>query len=198
MQADKAKELCIKAHEGQWRRGWRYTTDSEEAEIISLMMIVDYASGLPDQIPLTTGFIAVWENDMWRVKQPYSAHPMAVAEMMSTDEEKTVAYLHDVVEDCEGWELVTRVDYKSYYYLVDPQGNFTEITQRIYFALVSLTKSSGEDYDKYLERLSSSHLAVKVKIADMFHNMSSNPTEKQKIKYKKGLTKLLTFIGEVE
>lgn len=34
-----------------------------------------------------------------KVGQDYILHPITVASFMSTDEEKVVAYLHDVVED---------------------------------------------------------------------------------------------------
>ena len=141
MTPEQAKELCILAHKGQFRR---------------------------DGIT------------------PYSTHPIAVAEMMNTDEEKIVAYLHDVIEDTDYNEqqimekLYNNIDtYKHIYY------------QNIFFAITTLTKSSLIDYKNYIELISFNKLATKVKLADMFHNMSCNPSNKQKAKYLQAIPILL-------
>ncbi len=97
----------------------------------------------------------------------YIVHPAAVAGMLETDEEKAVAYLHDVVEDTD----VTLEDLRSF--------GFNEL---IVEAVKAITKTEGEDYDDYIERLSENELAVKVKLADMKHNSDitrfDEPTEK--------------------
>lgn len=32
---------------------------------------------------------------------PYSQHPIAVAELLSTDDEQVLGYLHDIIEDTD-------------------------------------------------------------------------------------------------
>ena len=41
--------------------------------------------------------------------QPYYLHPFTVADMCETEEEKVVAYLHDVLEDSEYDEMYLRM-----------------------------------------------------------------------------------------
>lgn len=182
---DQAKELCIEAHKGQWRKQKQVIrSDWDSYKTLGANM---------DGITLIN-----WaEGNIFLVSEPYSSHPIAVAEMMNTDEEKIVAYLHDVFEDCDGWELTTREDYKKYYYIVDPEGGFIEISERVHFALDTLTKEKHIPYKDYIQNIIDGHkyydnsLPIKVKIADMFHNMSDNPSERQKTKYAKGLKLLL-------
>lgn len=182
---NQAKELCIEAHKEQWRRkvDSTYSPQKQQYE--------DYINEFGNKVTFTDG------DDRWKEQQPYSSHPIAVAEMMNTDEEKIVAYLHDVFEDCDGWELTTREDYKKYYYIVDPESSFIEISERVHFTLDTLTKEKHVPYKDYIQNIIDAHkyynnsLPIKVKIADMFHNMSDNPSERQKTKYAKGLKLLL-------
>lgn len=110
---------------------------------------------------------------------PYIEHPTAVANMLTTEDEKIVAYLHDVVEDTP----ITLADLKA--------KGFSEV---VLAAVDSMTKRAGEAYDTYLARLCANPLAVKVKIADMTHNSDitriQKPTQKDFArieKYKKTL-----------
>ena len=107
----------------------------------------------------------------------YIEHPKAVADLLETDEEKTVAYLHDVLEDT----AITEED------LV-----IMGISSEIVCAIKVLTKKRGEPYTEYIERVKENELARKVKIADLQHNMDlsriSTPTKrdfKRLQKYKK-------------
>ena len=86
---------------------------------------------------------------------PYINHPISVANLMSTDDEKIVAYLHDIVED-------TKITLSSLYEM--------GFTDEIVFAIDSMTKRDNENYDDYIKRLCKSPLAIRVKIADMTHN----------------------------
>ena len=107
---------------------------------------------------------------------PYIRHPEDVASRMGADaHEQTVAWLHDVIEDCD----VTAEDLLN-------QG----IPDRCVDAIVLMTKSKGVAYEDYLERICSNPLATRVKIADMISNLADNPTNKQLKKYAKGLTRL--------
>ena len=113
---------------------------------------------------------------------PYSTHPIAVAEMMTTDEEKVIAVLHDVIED-------TSMTYER---LLDL--GLSELSDRARNALKLLTRQPGQSYELYIFNISCCSFARKIKIGDMMHNMSCNPSEKTKTKYMKTLPVLLTLL----
>lgn len=85
----------------------------------------------------------------------YIGHPLAVAEMLMTEDEQIVALLHDVVEDTP----ITLQNLRK-------QG----FSERIVKAIDCLTKRECETLETYLDRVKSNPLAVKVKIADLTHN----------------------------
>ena len=109
----------------------------------------------------------------------YIEHPKAVANLLETDEEKTIGYLHDVLEDTS----ITEEDLVT-----------MGISSEIVSAIKVLTKKRGEPYTEYIERVKENELARKVKIADLQHNMDlsriPNPTKRdfeRLEKYKKAL-----------
>ncbi|MET3558691.1 (p)ppGpp synthase/HD superfamily hydrolase [Streptococcus rupicaprae] len=85
----------------------------------------------------------------------YIKHPEAVASFVVTDEEKAVAYLHDVLEDTE----VTLEFLREHGF-----------PQKILTAVDVLTKKKGQDYEDYLAVVKSNELARVVKLADLRHN----------------------------
>jgi len=87
-----------------------------------------------------------------------------------------VAYLHDILENTR----VTEEDLRE-----------ARIPEKLITTLVILTRNDGEKYVDYLARIKKDPLAKKVKIADMLHNLSDDPTERQIIKYAKGLLFLM-------
>ena len=87
---------------------------------------------------------------------PYILHPIRVALHCQTEDEKIVALLHDVVEDT----AMTFEDLKA-------EG----FNDKLLEALKCLTKEEGEDYKTFIERVSTNHLATKVKIQDLKDNM---------------------------
>ena len=111
---------------------------------------------------------------------PYILHPIAVSLMVDTVDEKVVALLHDVVEDTS----VTLADLDEVFpaYIVDAVRALTNV---------------GESYDQYISNVLQSPLAVRVKLADLRHNMDirrlPDMTEKDIIrinKYKKTYERL--------
>lgn len=109
--------------------------------------------------------------------KPYYLHPIQVALMCSTKQEKTVALLHDVIEDtnCTINDLV-KIGFDN------------EIIE----AVECLTKREGEQYENYIKRVNQNPIARRVKINDMKHNSDlsrlKNPTPediKRVEKYKK-------------
>ena len=91
--------------------------------------------------------------------QPYINHPTAVAGMVSSETEKIVALLHDVVED----STITLDDIR------DAGFNMEVVT-----ALDCLTKRTGEAYEEYLSRVAGNDIARAVKLADLTHNMDTS------------------------
>ena len=86
---------------------------------------------------------------------PYILHPLHVASFFTGDL-KIIAILHDVVEDSE----ITMDILKTYGF-----------SQRVLNGVFCLTRSKGEDYEKYINNLSKNPDAVKVKLRDLPHNM---------------------------
>ncbi len=102
----------------------------------------------------------------------YITHPLAVAAQLDTLELKTIALLHDAIEDTD----VTAE------YLIE-RGIPKELVEVIQL----LTKPEDEDYESYLKRVRENPMAKTVKLADLAHNTSperaSGLNEKRKAKY---------------
>ena len=85
----------------------------------------------------------------------YINHPVAVSDMVYPEEEKTVALLHDVVEDTG----ITIVCLRALF------------DDNIVDAVECLTRKSGESYNEYIRRVAQNPITRHVKIADLAHNM---------------------------
>jgi (p)ppGpp synthase/HD superfamily hydrolase len=87
---------------------------------------------------------------------PYVLHPLRMMLRLTTDAERMVAVLHDVVEDTpHTLEDLRRAGYP----------------EAIVEAVDCLTRRETETYDEFIERLKPNLLARKVKIADLEDNM---------------------------
>ncbi len=113
----------------------------------------------------------------------YILHPMTVASYMDTDVEKTIAYLHDVLEDTS----VTVDELRNHF------------SNEIVDTVITLTHRKDESYFEYIQRISKSKLAKKVKVADLLHNLDitriKEPTKQdyeRLEKYKKAILYLAT------
>ena len=115
--------------------------------------------------------------------EDYIKHPEKVASFVKTDEEKVVAYLHDVIEDTE----LTLEDLNEY-------GFSKEVIE----AVDIITKKRGEDYQSYLNSVKKNKLARAVKLADLRHNSDltrlTKVTEKD-IKRKEKYQKAIDFLN---
>src|SRR3990167_2140378 len=87
---------------------------------------------------------------------PYITHPFRMALMLQGDDLRTVALLHDVVEDTS----VTLKDLSD------------SFPTHIIEAVDAMTHRHGETYNKYLTRVNQNILAKQVKIADLRDNLS--------------------------
>lgn len=105
---------------------------------------------------------------------PYIEHPKAVVEKLASESDavQAAAWLHDVLEDTP----VTTGELRGV-------GIIPEVIE----AVELLTKRKGVGYTDYLAGVRGNEIARKVKIADMLHNLSDGPTERQIVKYAKGL-----------
>jgi (p)ppGpp synthase/HD superfamily hydrolase len=105
---------------------------------------------------------------------PYINHPAAVAEKMANESPEIIAtaWLHDVIEDTDETRKT----------LVD-----AGIPNEVVSAVETLTKTRGISYREYLVGVKANPIALKVKVADMLANLSDSPTEKQIVKYARGL-----------
>ena len=184
-----AIELATKAHKGQWRtskvlNGDRYLSYGEEV----------HSKNIPyhetDWHTLSDGS-QIRCNGSQHQRFPYITHPLAVMDMMDTEKEKIVAVLHDVIESTSAnLEIVfggrnSTITYNSIVY---------ELPLTIALALHKLTHTNEETYIDYIQKVATSKLATKVKLADICHNLSDNPSEHAKQKYLKALPILLKGI----
>lgn len=110
----------------------------------------------------------------------YIKHPETVASFVKTDEEKAVAYLHDVIEDTS----LTLLDLEMFGF-----------SKNIIEAVDILTKKKGQDYQSYLNLVKTNELARVVKLADLRHN--SDLTRLQKIT-KKDLERNKKYISAIK
>ena len=98
---------------------------------------------------------------------PYINHIEGVAAGVDSTEAKTVAYLHDVLEDT----ATTEDDLKK-------EGFPAEVIE----AVKALTKGKNESYEEFIKRVGENPLATKVKLLDLANNMDISripePTEK--------------------
>lgn len=115
--------------------------------------------------------------------EDYIKHPEKVASFVETDEEKAVAYLHDVIEDTE----LTLEDLNKY-----------DFSKEVLEAVDIITKKRGEDYQSYLNSVKKNKLARAVKLADLRHNSDLTRlikvTEKD-IKRKEKYQKAIDFLN---
>ena len=84
----------------------------------------------------------------------YIFHPILVSLQLNTVSERTVALLHDIVEDT----VITLDD------LIE------EFPQEIIQAVDSITRREEEDREHYLQRVKANKIARMVKIADLINN----------------------------
>jgi (p)ppGpp synthase/HD superfamily hydrolase len=116
---------------------------------------------------------------------PYIGHPLRVMEGVESIEEKVLAVLHDVLEDCD----------------VSKDQLIKEgIPEYLVEKLEILCKGKNENYFDYIDRIKTDRLAINVKLSDLQDNMNlkrlNGVTEKdikRLDKYKKAKAILETY-----
>ncbi len=87
---------------------------------------------------------------------PYVEHLRRVAERLVSDDQRVVAWLHDIIEDTP----MTAADLAA--------AGFPDL---IVEGVVALTRRDGETYDDFIRRAAAHPLARQVKLADLSDNM---------------------------
>ena len=110
---------------------------------------------------------------------PYLSHPAAVAMRLKNESEEVIAaaWLHDVLEDT----TTTKADLEK-----------AGIPAPVIQAVAKLTHEDAVAYELYLTGIKGDPICKKVKIADMLSNLADSPTDRQILKYARGLTLLLS------
>jgi (p)ppGpp synthase/HD superfamily hydrolase len=110
---------------------------------------------------------------------PYILHVLRVMLSMTSDAERIVAVLHDVVEDTP-WTLDA----------LRAEGFGADIVA----AIGCLTHREGETYDAFIQRVSTNDMSRRVKLADLADNANLSrfqaPTEQDRarvLKYEKAM-----------
>ena len=127
--------------------------------------------------------------------QPYIMHPTAVQAITKryypdNTEAQILAMLHDVIEDGPAQSGLTR---RQLFRMVkDAIPNDLNAQQSIMNALRVMTHSKRTHpvYEDYLQVVFSNELATIVKISDLIHNLSHNPSDRQITKYRNALKKV--------
>ena len=114
----------------------------------------------------------------------YIQHPLFVASWVEGELAKTVALLHDVVEDSD-WTLED----------LRKEGLPEEVVQ----AVGIITKKRNENYEEYILRVKQNPLARQVKLADLKHNSDlsrlANVTDRDRKRVAK-YQKAISFLSE--
>lgn len=97
------------------------------------------------------------EGQVDKAGQPYFLHPMRVALNCETSVQKTVAFLHDVIEDT----AISSADLKRF-------GFSDEVVE----AVLSLTRKPDEDYEAFIQRCALNPIGRYVKIRDLEDNLN--------------------------
>jgi (p)ppGpp synthase/HD superfamily hydrolase len=107
---------------------------------------------------------------------PYIQHPEWVAAQINHVDMKAVAWLHDTVED-GGMRAIALMMKK-------------DIPWRIIQAVLLLSRIDNEGWMTYIKRLAGDEYARHVKILDLVHNVTDNPSAAARGRYRDALAYL--------
>jgi (p)ppGpp synthase/HD superfamily hydrolase len=96
--------------------------------------------------------------------EPYILHPLRVMLRMGTEDERIVAVLHDVVEDCPRYPIER----------LKVAGFSPEVIR----AIEAVTRAPNESYDEFIQRAAKNPLACAVKRADLIDNLRPDRLER--------------------
>jgi (p)ppGpp synthase/HD superfamily hydrolase len=109
--------------------------------------------GLEDAIGLA---VQAHKGQKDRVGQPYILHPLRVMLRLSSETERMVGVLHDVIEDTDyTFDALRSLGY----------------SEDILRALDGVTRREDESYEAFVQRSKANPISKKVKLADLEDNM---------------------------
>ena len=124
-----------------------------------------------------------------RSGEDYFSHPSEVRNIVRRFYPKDrvselAALLHDSLEDAPGSTVDSPEEMEEFIRgsISDPASG-----DEVIRVVRALTHEKGGDYQSYVVDLMNDQPALRVKLADMVHNLSSSPSPKQKLKYKSAL-----------
>ena len=192
----KAVVLATEAHSGQYRARTKVFPVNEHTLENWEISKLQQNNGTDFSICKEDGEYSMSIHLELFIAKPYITHPLEVMNMMTTEEEKIVAVLHDVFEDSK--DLYINFDSIDSTIMYNDNEYFIPID--LAEALNRLTKAKGVSYTAYIEDICSwtlltgNKLAAKVKLADIIHNLSGSPSEHAKQKYMKAIPLLLNSL----
>ena len=196
----KAVVLATEAHIGQYRARTKvfpvneHTLSNHEITKLQQNNGTDFAICKEDGEYSMNTYLELF------IAEPYITHPLAVMNMMTTEEEKIVAVLHDVFEKCPGYALGKVMDDSAHWIKIRSTMTDIQISERMFWMLSVLSKDKHINYENYIIYLISScmdvnnKVPIKVKLADIIHNLSSSPSEHARQKYMKAIPLLLNSL----
>ena len=196
----KAVVLATEAHSGQYRARTKVFPVNEHTLANHEITKLQQNNGTDFSICKEDGEYSMNTHLELFIAEPYINHPLAVMNMMSTEEEKTVAVLHDVFEKCPGYALGRVMDDSAHWIKIRPTMTDIQISKRMFWMLSVLSKDKHINYENYIIYLISScmdvnnKVPIKVKLADIIHNLSGSPSEHAKQKYMKAIPLLLNSL----
>lgn len=118
---------------------------------------------IKDLSPYETALVIVsyaFKDKVDKAEEPYINHLKHVADTVTVlgpcEETRTIALLHDLLEDCPEWNERSLAAFFS---------------REVINALVLLTKRKEQSYEEYIDGISGNSWAASVKVADLRHNM---------------------------
>ena len=147
--------------------------------------LMEVCGGNDAQAILSTAELA-HTGQMRRSGEPYIEHPIAVANIINQYYPGepllcTAALLHDTLEDA-----VENGNFKDEQELVDTIKSSYRNPQegmKVLSIVYALTHAKEVAYGDYVLELSGNKDALKIKLADMLHNLTSSPSPRQAKKY---------------
>ena len=135
----------------------------------------------------------IFKDKLDKGGHPYINHLIRVSSKMKNESDKTIALLHDAIEDADiTKDELEEIGFPSY------------IAETVHI----VSRKETETYSEFIDRIIDSNnvSAVKVKIADLEDNMDlsriSNPSQKDfdriKKRYKPAYTKLKNKLKQME
>lgn len=135
------------------------------------------------------------QNQFRRDGQPYIMHPTAVQSITKryypdNIEAQILAMLHDVMEDGPAQSGLTRRQLFGMVKEMIPDDSSAQKSIMDALRVMTHSKRTHPVYEDYLQLVFNNPLAAIVKVSDLIHNLSHNPSERQIIKYQNALQKV--------